>query len=150
MRDLSVFRALLLILTVFMSHQVAANSDTTAARSTALYDELGGHDGIRQMMETFVLNIAEDERVVHHFVNADIERFHTQISEHICELSGGPCTYKGASMPEVHKGMNISRAEFNAIVENLITAMETHDVAVSTQNRLLAILAAMHNDVIQR
>ncbi|WP_417663897.1 group I truncated hemoglobin [Pseudidiomarina donghaiensis] len=133
-----------------MSHQVVASSDTTATRSTALYDDLGGHDGIRQMMETFVLNIAEDERVVHHFVNADIERFHTQISEHICELSGGPCIYKGASMPEVHKGMNISRAEFNAIVENLITAMETHDVAVSTQNRLLAILAAMHKDVIQR
>ncbi len=150
MRDLSIFRALLLILTVFMSHQVVASSDTTATRSTALYDDLGGHDGIRQMMETFVLNIAEDERVVHHFVNADIERFHTQISEHICELSGGPCIYKGASMPEVHKGMNISRAEFNAIVENLITAMETHDVAVSTQNRLLAILAAMHKDVIQR
>ena len=136
--------AVLLMLFAFPLPRAVASADNT------LYTALGEQAGINQLMETFVLNIAQDERVVHHFENADIDRFYTQISAHICELSGGPCKYSGAAMPEVHKGMNISRAEFNAIVENLIAAMETHEVAVSTQNRLLAILAAMHNDVIKR
>ncbi|PHR65373.1 MAG: hypothetical protein COA51_05970 [Idiomarina sp.] len=70
------------------------------------------------------------------------------LSEHICELSGGPCEYSGESMVTVHTGMNISRAEFNAVVENLMTAMDQQQLAVSTQNRLLAILASFHKEVI--
>lgn len=136
------------VLALMLMTSYTAMADTK--HDARLYEALGGQSGIHAIMETFVLNIAEDERVVHHFVNADVERFHAKISEHICELTGGPCVYSGAAMPEVHKGMNISRAEFNAIVENLIKAMETHHVRVDTQNQLLAILAAMHNDVIQR
>lgn len=145
-RGFQVVFSAVLALMFMTSYSAIADSKHTPQ----LYDDLGELAGIHAIMETFVLNIAGDERVVHHFVNADIERFHAKISEHICELTGGPCVYSGAAMPEVHKGMNISRAEFNAIVENLIKAMETHHVRVDTQNQLLAILAAMHNDVIQR
>lgn len=44
--------------------------------------------------------------------------------------------------------MAITRAEFNAIVEDLITAMEKEGIAVSTQNRLLAILAQFHGEIV--
>lgn len=115
-----------------------------------LYDELGQQQGISQLMESFVLEIAADERIIHHFENVDIDRFHRMLSEHICELSGGPCEYMGESMVTVHTGMNISRAEFNAVVEHLMTAMDEQQLPVSTQNRLLAILAAFHKEVIHQ
>ncbi|WP_404408229.1 group 1 truncated hemoglobin [Pseudidiomarina marina] len=118
------------------------------AMERTLYDELGQEQGISQLMEAFILEIAEDDRVIHHFENVDIDRFHRMLSEHICELSGGPCRYSGESMVTVHTGMNISRAEFNAVVENLMTAMDQQQLAVSTQNRLLAILASFHKEVI--
>lgn len=51
-------------------------------------------------------------------------------------------------MVEVHRGMRISSAEFNAVVENLITAMQQQQLSVSTQNRLLAILAAMQHEIV--
>jgi len=120
------------------------------ATERTLYDELGQQQGISQLMEAFILEIAEDERVIHHFENVDIDRFHRMLSEHICDLSGGPCDYSGESMVTVHTGMNISRAEFNAVVEHLITAMDQQQLPVSTQNRLLAILASFHKDVIHQ
>lgn len=120
------------------------------ATERTLYDELGQQQGISQLMEAFILEIAEDERVVHHFENVDIDRFHRMLSEHICDLSGGPCDYSGESMVTVHTGMNISRAEFNAIVEHLMTAMDQQQLPVSTQNRLLAILASFHKEVIHQ
>lgn len=118
------------------------------ADKSSLYHQLGEYEGISQLMESFILEIAEDDRIIHHFENIDIERFHKMLTEHICELSAGPCEYTGKPMPEVHLGMNITRAEFNALVEDLIQAMESEQIPVSAQNRLLAILAAMHKEVI--
>lgn len=121
---------------------------TLSQYDDSLYQALGQQQGISDLMETFILEIAEDERIIHHFENTDIERLHRMLTEQICELSGGPCTYSGDDMVTVHTGMNVTGAEFNALVEDLIAAMEQHDIAVSAQNRLLAILAAMHKEVV--
>ncbi|RUO59470.1 group I truncated hemoglobin [Pseudidiomarina insulisalsae] len=120
----------------------------SSALSSELYQQLGKKAGIDQLMTTFVFAIAEDERVIEHFARVDIERFHQMISQHVCELVGGPCRYEGADMVEVHTGMAITRAEFNAIVENLIHAMEQEQVPLSAQNQLLAILAQFHGDIV--
>lgn len=122
---------------------------TSVAQANTLYQQLGEKEGIEAIMTEFVLQIAEDERVIEHFENADIERFHKMITLHVCELVGGPCKYDGANMVEVHRGMQVERAEFNAIVEDLITAMEKQNVPVSAQNQLLAILAEFHDEIVQ-
>ncbi|WP_411358743.1 group I truncated hemoglobin [Pseudidiomarina salilacus] len=119
-------------------------------QASDLYRALGEKQGIDDLMASFVLEIAADERVIEHFEKVDIERFHRMISQHVCELVGGPCVYEGANMIEVHTGMNITRSEFNAIVENLITAMEQHQLSVATQNQLLAILAEFHDEIVAR
>ncbi|MGQ4276215.1 group I truncated hemoglobin [Pseudidiomarina sp. E22-M8] len=115
-----------------------------------LYQELGAKQGISDLMASFVLEIAQDERVIKHFENVDIDRFHHMLSEHLCELTGGPCEYSGADMSEVHTGMAITRTEFNAIVEDLIIAMEKEGIATSTQNRLLAKLAEFHDEIVDK
>ncbi|WP_417682258.1 group I truncated hemoglobin [Pseudidiomarina aquimaris] len=120
------------------------------ANASSLYQELGEKEGIDDLMAAFVLEIAKDERVIEHFENADIDRFHRMISLHVCELVGGPCTYDGANMIEVHTGMGITRTEFNAIVENLISAMEQQEIPVSAQNQLLDILADFHGEIVGR
>ena len=67
-----------------------------------------------------------------------------------CVEAGGPCEYSGDSMEESHKGLNIDRGDFNALVEDLIDAMDAEGVAVPVQNRLLARLAAMRGQIIGR
>ncbi|MDX1705097.1 group 1 truncated hemoglobin [Pseudidiomarina sp.] len=117
-------------------------------KAQQLYQELGGRSGISQLVETFILEIAQDDRIIHYFANADIDRFHEMLTIHLCEVSGGPCKYEGAAMRNVHRGMAISTSEFNALVEDLIAAMEAEEIPVGTQNKLLAILAAMRDDII--
>ena len=46
--------------------------------------------------------------------------------------------------------MGVNPAAFNALVEDLIEAMEHCKVGTGAQNRLLALLAPMHADVIER
>jgi hemoglobin len=118
--------------------------------SSSLFDELGGTAGITRIVEGLLINISEDERIVHHFSETDIDRLNEKLIEQLCVESGGPCKYTGDSMRDSHAGFDISEADFNALVENLIAAMEAQGVPVAAQNRLLARLAPMRSDIIYR
>jgi hemoglobin len=115
-----------------------------------LYRELGGESGVARLVEAFLAELAGDERVVAQFADTDIDRFQRLLTEHLCHVSGGPCAYSGDSMRDVHAGMNISHAQFNAVVEDLIAAMNSLRLPMRTQNRLLAVLAPMRPEIVRR
>ncbi|MFT6430921.1 MAG: hemoglobin [Halopseudomonas sp.] len=116
----------------------------------SLYLALGGKPGIGRIVEGLLINIANDDRIVDHFVDADIDRLYQKLVEQICLESGGPCEYTGDSMEDSHARMEITEADFNALVEGLIVAMDDEQVPVTAQNRLLSRLAVMRGAIIYR
>jgi hemoglobin len=118
-------------------------------QDNSLYLALGQQAGITRIVEGMLLNIAADPRIVRHFANVDIVRLRDKLVEQICVEAGGPCTYTGDSMEESHKGQNLTRSDFNALVENLQAAMIAQAVAMPAQNRLLARLAPMRAQIIE-
>ncbi|GGC98007.1 group I truncated hemoglobin [Halopseudomonas salina] len=128
----------------------AAHSAAPPPAEDELYQALGGQSGIERIVEGLLINIADDERIVSHFVDADIDRLFEKLVEQICMESGGPCEYTGDSMEDSHAGMDITEGDFNALVENLIVAMTAEGVPVTSQNRLLHRLAPMRGSIIYR
>ncbi|MDV6315466.1 group 1 truncated hemoglobin [Idiomarina sp. HP20-50] len=114
-----------------------------------LYQQLGEKQGIETIVEGMLYRVGGDERIAHHFDGVDIMRVHKLISEQVCDLSGGPCNYSGEDMKTSHRNMGVDNADFNALVEHLIAAMEKQDVPVSAQNQLLGLLAPMHEDIVE-
>ena len=119
-------------------------------KDDSLYRDLGEQAGITHIVEGMLLNIAADPRIVRHFENIDIVRLRDKLVEQICVEAGGPCTYTGDSMEESHKGQHLTPSDFNALVENLQDAMSAQGVNMPAQNRLLARLAPMRAQVIDR
>ena len=66
----------------------------------------------------------------------------------LCGLTGGPCPYTVRTMKAAHADLNPAPRHFNALVEDLQDAMDAEHVSFWTQNRLLALLAPMHRDVV--
>lgn len=114
----------------------------------SLYDELGQYEGINKITHQLILVIAKDERIKHRYKGVNIQRFKKGLSDYICVAASGPCEYTGDTMKMVHAGHNYTNTEFNAIVDNLILAMEQCNIPVATQNRLLAKLAPIYKDVV--
>lgn len=121
-----------------------------APARAALYDDLGAGPGLERIVERlFALNLA-DPRIMAQFDNINVPRLKGRIAMHLCHVSGGPCEYRGISMQGAHAGLELTQRHFNALVENLQAAMDAEGIPFRTQNRLLAILAPMHRDVVTR
>lgn len=132
-----------------LSLLLAACAPPGPPENDSLYRALGERPGIAAIVDETLDNVSQNSRIVAIFADSDIGRLEAKLVEQICELSGGPCTYTGDPMDEVHADLGIGPAEFNAFVEDLRDAMQTLDVPESARNRLLARLAPMRDDILQ-
>lgn len=127
-----------------------ASAQTVAATSgnSALYQAFGEKAGLVKLMDDFVPRLQADPRLAEAFKNANVANLKSQLVNQICQVSGGPCEYKGSDMKVTHSNMDITKTDFNALVEVLQKSMDTQGISFSSQNQLLATLAPMHRDVI--
>jgi len=137
---------------VIVTAGACATGDKAASdKSATLYKRLGGREGIRGVVDDFVAFVVADPRVNARFKDMkppDVEKLKTNLSDQVCDATGGPCTYLGRDMKTVHKGMNITDAEWNATVENLVKALDKRNVAKNDQNELIGLLAPMKKDIV--
>jgi hemoglobin len=64
-------------------------------------------------------------------------------------MAGGPCTYKGRDMKTAHVGMHITNGDFDALIEDLITALDTFKVPGQEKGELLRLLGPMRKDIVE-
>ena len=126
----------------------AQTSITNAAKDNSLYLALGEQSGITQLTDDFVTRLVADKRLAPFFTKTNLPNFKLQLSDQFCASSGGPCVYKGADMKSSHANFDIAKADFNALVEVLQQSMDAKGIPFRAQNRLLALLAPMHREVI--
>jgi hemoglobin len=110
-----------LILALLLAALPAAHADDT------LYQALGARAGLERLVDDLWRRLLADQ---------------------LCEVAGGPCRYDGPDMKKAHSGVDITRRDFNALVELLQRSMDAEGLPFAVQNRLLARLAPMHRDVI--
>lgn len=139
-----------LLTTLLMACAVTFGTNALAqtAGDTSLYQRLGEKPGLVKLMDDFMVRLLADPRTAPHFKPANQQRVKEQLVDQICQVAGGPCVYKGADMKTAHAELEITKADFNALVEVLQWSMDAQGIAFRDQNRLLARLAPMHRETI--
>jgi len=125
------------------------------AKERSLYERLGGKKAIVAVVDEFVGRVAADGRINGFFQEtaSDPNRlaaFKGKLVDQICEASGGPCKYTGKDMKSAHQGMGISEADFNALVEDLVGALDKFKVAPVDKQTLLGVLGPMKKDIVEK
>lgn len=123
---------------------------TTDAPKASLYERLGAKPAITAVVDDFVANVAADPRINQQFARTDIPRLKTLLVEQICAGTGGPCTYTGRDMKTTHARLGVTGADFSALVEDLVKALDKFQVPEREKSELLAILAPMKSDIVTR
>jgi hemoglobin len=115
-----------------------------------LFTDMGGQPGIDRIVEASVTNYLADPRIKAIFDESNMDRVRAEFKVQFCQVAGGPCEYNGHDMTAAHKGLHLTNADFNAVVEDLQAAMAICGVSFSVQNRFLARLAPMQRQVVTR
>jgi hemoglobin len=132
------------------SNTPAVSNDASKSDAPkSLYDRLGGLPAIGAVVDEFLKNVAGDTRIAHRFALTDLKDLRNKLVDQICQATGGPCTYKGGDMKSVHKGQRVSSADFNALVEDLVKALDTFKVPEREKSELLGALASMQGDIVE-
>jgi hemoglobin len=110
-----------------------------------------GRDAIAVVVGHFVANMVADNRVNARFKalpGPAVEKLKSNLSDQICEATGGPCAYYGRDMKAAHTGMKITEAEWTATVENLNKAFDQARVGERERKDLVAAIAPMKGDIV--
>lgn len=127
----------------------SAKPAAQSAAGRSLYDRLGGKPAITAVVDQFVANVAADKRINGRFATTDIPRLKGHLVDQVCSATGGPCTYRGRDMATTHQGMKITTDDFNALVQDLVAALDTFKVPAQEKNELLALLGPMKKDIVE-
>jgi len=125
------------------------------AKEKSLYQRLGGKKSITAVVDEFVGRVAGDKRINSYFAKtaadpARLASFKMKLVNQICQASGGPCKYTGKDMKSAHMGMGITGADFNALVEDLVGALDKFNVGAKEKNDLLGALGPMKSDIVEK
>ncbi|GEO00451.1 hypothetical protein NSE01_22830 [Novosphingobium sediminis] len=130
--------------------QSAANAGAKPYSGEGLAKAFGGQAGIRRITDRALELSEADPRIKAIFEEHDMVRLRRTLFEQVCYVLNAGCSYTGRDMKTAHKGLGTTRADLNALVENLQRSMREAHVAFAAQNRLLAKLAPMSGDVTER
>jgi hemoglobin len=119
------------------------------AGQKSLYERLGGLDAIKAVVGEFAARVLADERVNKKFAKSDGARLTHYLVEQVCAATGGPCQYTGNNMKKTHKNMKVTAGEFNALVEDLVKALDKFNVPEAEKKELLGVLAPLKADIVE-
>src|SRR5690606_38726123 len=114
----------------------------------SLYDRLGGTPAITAVVEEFVTLTTTDPRLEDRFFNTDPVNLKKQLVDFVCMATGGPCKYAGKDMVTAHGGMEVVEDEFNALVEDLVAALDKFKVPEKEKGELLGALGPLKPQIV--
>ena len=128
------------------------------------YAPYQGYEAIGLVVDKFLVNVVGDTRINARFSNANASYLRNMLIDQVCQATGGPCQYKGMNMRDAHTSATgkegftgrmygnsvkmITNAEFTALVEDLIAAMDTYALNASSKNAILSVLGGMQSDIV--
>jgi hemoglobin len=115
---------------------------------TTLYDRLGGHDGIRAVVDDFYDRLVADEELGPFFEDADMERLRKTQTDFLCEAAGGPETYDAAPVREAHLHVPFTPDHIQRAVELLYESLDAFDVPEEDAEAVVEAVAAYEAELL--
>lgn len=132
-----------------------------------LFDRLGGQPGITAIVDDFIKRALEDPRVnwsrqgvtkggwlrrersvTWNATPENVTRLKKHFVQFISLAAGGPVKYDGKALKPSHADMQISKAEFEAVIGDLKASLDKLGIAPELQKDLLAIFESTRPQIV--
>lgn len=100
------------------------------------------------VVEEFVARTTSDDKIRDRFFNVDADKLKTLLVEFVCAAGAGGCQYEGRDMATTHASMNLVDDEFNALVGDLVGALDKFHVPDKEKNELIGALGPLKPQIV--
>ncbi len=115
----------------------------------SLYQRLGGSEGINRIASDALDNHLINPRIKSRYEHLDhLEAVRKGAADFFIQATGGPKVYEGKNMLETHQGMNIDEAEFMAVVDDILDALDQNNIAQPEQEEVLFALYSLRREIV--
>jgi hemoglobin len=131
----------------------AAFADNHAETPKSLYQRLGGYDALAAVTDDFLGRLATDKQLGRFLAGHSedsLKRIRQLIVEQLCAATGGPCVYMGRDMKTAHKGMGISKAEWDVAVKHLVATLDKFKVPEGEKKEVLGAVSSFEKDIVEK
>lgn len=116
--------------------------------SQSLFERLGGNEGITAIANDVIDNHLANKTISNRFAESAVPALKNAAATFFITGTGGENVYKGKDMLATHKGMNISAAEFMAVLDDALSALEKNNIGQREQEEVLYVLYSMRSQIV--
>jgi hemoglobin len=113
-----------------------------------IYDEIGGAGAVSAAVEDFYQRLLADPDLAPFFADVDLRKLKSHQRSFIAAALGGPEIYAGRDMAAAHAGLDISNADFDAVVGHLVDTLASLGVPDATIATIGSALAPLRADIV--
>lgn len=135
----------LLSMSTFFALGVAAEEEAT---TPSLYERLGANDGLTKIINDTIALHHENSDIAHFFTNVDDDVLAAHVIAFFATGTGGPVNYQGRDMTTAHASMNISNADYDSAVADVLKATNANGVDAESAAEVAAILESLRGPII--
>lgn len=145
---------LIVVLVVSWNLTSVSAQEQVPMKEKSLYERLGGTYSIATVVDDFI-----ERLLVNDVLNANpaikeardrVPRagLKFRVTALVCQVTGGPETYAGRSMKDSHAHLNITEAEWQAMLTDFKACLNHFKVPEKEQNELIAIVESTKPDIV--
>jgi len=118
---------------------------TTIDRS--IYDTIGGEPALIAVVDDFYERVLADPELAGFFAGANMNKLKGKQVEFFSVALGGPHTYTGGPMSDVHRGRGIGRKHFDLVAGYLVTSLAAAGVPQEIIIQIVGLIAPLAEDI---
>ena len=126
------------------------------ASGPPLYERLGGLKGITVVVDDFINRLVVN-KTLNRNPAIDAGRkaspppyLKFQVSQLVCQVTGGPCKYTGRELREGHAHLNISEKEWGVMAAEFKRSLDKYKVPAREQKDLFDVVGSTKADIVTR
>jgi|GEM_PF-923123 len=114
-----------------------------AAAAPTLYERLGAWEGIEKIVHDTLALHRKNPAIAHYFTDIEDGPFSAHVTAFFAAGTGGPSKYEGRDMTTAHAALNLSEADFDSAVADVLTAVSANGASAEAQSEVAAILESL-------
>ncbi|MEC4817926.1 MAG: group 1 truncated hemoglobin [Scytonema sp. PMC 1069.18] len=117
---------------------------------SALFDKLGGQQGVDKVVGEFYKRVMADGSLSPFFAKTDMAKQHAQQVAFFTQLFDGPKVYNGRAMEKTHTGMNLQPQHFDAIVKHLRDSLAACGASADDANAAVDRVSKLQGTILNK